>query len=77
MALKALIALSIVFINIQAQILIANLVSLFVFAVLWQVLLYCVVGQMHASEVVAERILAGSCADVSIFVPVAFDYPVD
>lgn len=77
MALKALIALSIVLVNIQTQILITNLVSLFVLAVFWQVLLHCVVSQMHASEVVVKRILAGSCADVSIFVPVTFDYSVD
>ena len=66
-----------VFFNIFIQVLVAELIALLVLAILRQLLLHCVVGEMDASVVEGKRVLAGRRADVAFLVPVSLDHSVD
>jgi len=63
-------------VDIGRKLIIANLVALLVSAIIWQILLDCIIGQVDGSIVVNQGILAGGGANVAVFVPVAFDVSV-
>ena len=74
---EANLLLLMVFFNIVIQVLVAELIALLVLAILRQLLLHCVVGEMDASVVERKRVLAGRRADISFLVPVSLDHSVD
>ena len=62
-----------VFFDVGAEFIVADLIAFFVLAVVWQVLLDCIVGQVDASAVVLQRVLVRCRSDVALPVPVALD----
>lgn len=63
--------------QVLLKIRVGDLVALLVFAVLGQVLLDRIVGQVHIGQRVLNRVLEGSGPDVAIFIPVSLDAAVD
>lgn len=64
-------------INICAELIVANFVSFFILSVIWQIFLNCVIGEMDAASVLSESVLARSCPNVAVLVPIPFDDTID
>ena len=71
MGVEALSLLAVMLLDVGAEVVITQLVALLELAVIWQVLLDCVVGEVDCSVVVGQRVLRRSGADVAVPVPVA------
>jgi hypothetical protein len=59
------------------QLLVCYLVALFVLAVLGQILLHCVVGEVHGARTDLEGVLRAGGSDVAVTVPVSLHLAVD
>lgn len=64
------------FADIVIKLIVRYLVALLVPSVIGQVLLNCVVGQVHAASSLLERVLARSGAHVTLLEEVALDEPI-
>ena len=60
-------------VDVGAQLFVTDLVALFVLAVIRQVLLDGIIGEVDAACVLRESVLVGCGAHVAVFVPIPFD----
>lgn len=67
---------SVLLLQVPLELVVGDFVSLLILAVIGQMLLNCVIGEMHRSVIVLGGVFVGGSPDVAMLVPVSLDMPI-